>query len=280
MLTGLVTVIPRPLSGLARRMTPLSAVSSVEAVLAVCIIVLGGIVEGFGYGLSLGTSWPYTRSMPALFRRLDPEVWHRIFATGLGLGSLGILVYRPGVLELTGFVLVVLTALLGAVTLYTLSGRAPSIVPGVHDVLAYLTMVTYLLIATGSKGSLTSYLLTAIPLHAFFLVILLGGMTTGQRGFQKPIGDFVLPRTRAQAVWAAHALSVLLFVLTLAYYVQEYDAALVLVLVQMCVGMLTFMSVNRTPARPGALVMVHQMVAVLIVLSIFFSWQVSIPLLG
>ena len=67
---------------------------------------------------------------------------------------------------------------------------------------------------------------------------------------------------------------------TLAYYVQEYDAALVLVLVQMCVGMLTFMSVNRTPARPGALVMVHQMVAVLIVLSIFFSWQVSIPLLG
>lgn len=261
-------------------MTPLSAVSTVESVLAMGIILLGGIVEGFGYGLSLGTSWPYTRSMPALFKKLDPEVWHRIFATGLGLGSLGILVYRPGILEITGFVLVVLTALLGAVTLYTLSGRAPSIVPGIHDVLAYLTMVTYLLIATSYEGSLASYLLTAVPLHSFFLVILLGGMTTGQRGFQKPIGDFVVPRTKAQIVWAAHAVSVLVLVLTLAFYVQEYDVALVLLLVQMCVGVLTFMSVNRTPARPGALVMVHQTIAILIALSIFFSWFVAIPLLG
>jgi hypothetical protein len=261
-------------------LTPLSVVSSVEAVLAIGIIVLGGIVEGFGYGLSLGTSWPYTRTMPALFKKLDPEVWHRIFATGLGLGSLGLLIYRPGILEITGFALVVLTALLGAVTLYTLSGRAPSIVPGIHDVLAYLTMVTYLLIGTGYGGSLTSYLLTAIPFHSFFLVVLLGGMTTGQRGFQKAIGDFVVPRTKAQVVWVAHALSVLLFVLTLAYYVQAYNVALILVLVQMCVGVLTFMSVNRTPMRPGALVMIHQIVAILIALSIFFSWYVVLPLLG
>jgi len=261
-------------------MNPLSFVAAVEAAFAMCIIVMGGIVEGFGYGLSLGTNWPYTRSMPSLFRKGDPEVWHRIFATGLGLGSLGILVYHPGTLEITGFVLVVLTALLGAITLYTLSGRAPSIVPGVHDVLAYLTMNVYLLVATGYDGGLTSYLLGVIPFHSFFLVILLGGMTTGQRGFQKPIDYFVIPRTKAQIVWVAHTLSVLLFVLTLAYYVRVFNVALLLVLIQMCVGMMTYQSVNKTPARPGSLVMIHQMVAISIALSIFFSWYVALPLLG
>jgi len=261
-------------------MTPLFVASTVEVVLAAAIIIMGGIVEGFGYGLSLGTNWPYTRSMPGLFKKGDPEVWHRIFATGLGLGSLSILLLDPGVLEITGFVLVVLTALLGMVTLYTLAGKAPSLVPGIHDVLAYLTFIVYLLVATGYNGGLTQYLLTAIPFHSFFLVIFLGGMTTGQRGFQKAIGSFVFPRTKAQVVWMIHCVAVLVFVLTLAYFVHAYNVALLLVLMQMGVGILMYNSVNKTPTRPGVLVAIHQVIAVSIALSIFFSWYVVLPLLG
>jgi len=261
-------------------MTPLFVGSMVMVVLAAAIIVMGGVVEGFGYGLSLGTNWPYTRSMPGLFKKGDPEVWHRIFATGLGLGSLSILLLDPGVLEITGFVLVVLTALLGMVTLYTLAGKAPSLVPGIHDVLAYLTFIVYLLVATGYNGGLTQYLLTAIPFHSFFLVIFLGGMTTGQRGFQKAIGSFVFPRTKAQVVWMIHCVAVLVFVLTLAYFVHAYNVALLLVLMQMGVGILMYNSVNKTPTRPGVLVAIHQVIAVSIALSIFFSWYVVLPLLG
>src|SRR5208283_2063785 len=102
----------------------------------------------------------------------------------------------------------------------------------------------------------------------------------GQRGYQKEIGNFVLPKTRAQLVWIAHTVSVLLFVLTLAYYVRAYNVALILVLFQMGVGILTYQSVNKSPAKPGILVVVHQVIAVSIMLSIFFYLYAALPLLG
>ncbi|MDE3141527.1 MAG: cytochrome C oxidase assembly protein, partial [Pseudomonadota bacterium] len=34
-----------------------------EVLFAVALILLGSIVEGFGWGLSLGTRWPYTRNI-------------------------------------------------------------------------------------------------------------------------------------------------------------------------------------------------------------------------
>ncbi|MHB1882355.1 MAG: cytochrome C oxidase assembly protein, partial [Acidithiobacillus sp.] len=34
-----------------------------EVGFAIVLILLGSLVEGFGYGLSLGTRWPYTRNI-------------------------------------------------------------------------------------------------------------------------------------------------------------------------------------------------------------------------
>ncbi|MGC9217499.1 MAG: cytochrome C oxidase assembly protein, partial [Acidithiobacillus sp.] len=44
-----------------------------EVGLAMVLILLGSLVEGFGYGLSLGTKWPYTRNIALLMLRGDPE---------------------------------------------------------------------------------------------------------------------------------------------------------------------------------------------------------------
>lgn len=245
-----------------------------QAVLAAGIIVLGGFVEGYGYGLSLGTKWPYTRNIGALAFAGDPEAWHRILATLLGVNSVVILVLRPGRLEVTGFVLIALTALLGMATLYVLAGRAPAILQGLHGILAYSTMLAYLLILQRWDAGLGAYLRAAVPFHAFFLVVFLGGATTGQRGYQEPIGYFTFPRTAGQWMWAAHGLSVLLLVLTLSLYASTYSAALVLVLVQVAVGVLGFQAVNTTPSRPGMLVPVHQLLTVLSALAIFFAWRI------
>ncbi|MBU2793669.1 cytochrome C oxidase assembly protein, partial [Acidithiobacillus thiooxidans] len=54
------------------------------------LILLGSIVEGFGYGLSLGTKWPYTRNIVVLMVRGDPEAAHRVVATLVGLVALAL----------------------------------------------------------------------------------------------------------------------------------------------------------------------------------------------
>lgn len=245
-----------------------------QAVLAAGIIVLGGFVEGYGYGLSLGTKWPYTRNIGALASAGDPEAWHRLLATLLGVNSLVILALHPGRLEWTGFLLIALTAVLGMATLYVLAGKAPAVLQGLHGIIAYLTLLAYLLILDQSPADLGTYLRITVPFHAFLLVVFLGGVTTGQRGYQTPIGYFTFPRTAAQWIWSAHGLSVLLLVFTLALYASAYSMALLLVLVQVAVGVLGFQAVNTTPARPGVLVPVHQILTVLSALAIFFAWRI------
>ncbi len=244
-----------------------------QAVLAAGIIVLGGFVEGYGYGLSLGTKWPYTRNIGVMALAGDPEAWHRLLATLLGVNAVVIVLLRPGRLEVTGVALIALTALLGMATLYVLAGKAPAVLQGLHGIIAYLTLLAYLLIVDRSDLDLGTYLRVTAPFHAFLLVVFLGGATTGQRGYQAAIGYFTFPRTAAQWMWAAHGLSVLLLILTLALYASAYGVALLLVLVQVAVGVLGFHAVNTTPARPGMLVPVHQILTVLSALAIFFAWR-------
>jgi hypothetical protein len=254
--------------------------SLVQSVLAVALIVIGGVVEGYGYGLSLGTKWPYTKNMPALAKTGDPEVWHRIVATLLGLNSIAIIVLKPGIVEITGFVLIAVTALLGMATLYVLSGKAPSFIQGLHDILAYLTLLNYLLIVSGAGLSLGEYLLVTIPLHSFLLTIFMGGFTTGKRGFKTPIGHFVYPKSASQWVWIVHGVSVLLFTLTLAYYMPAYNVAFLILLVEIGIGLLSYQAVNANAARPGFLIPLHQFLSVMIFVSIFYAWHIHLPLLG
>ena len=217
--------------------------------------------------------------MPRLAKKLDAEVWHRFVATVLGINALAILIIGRGQLEIVGFLLVAATALLGLGTLYTQAGKAPSLVQGTHDILAYMTLITYMLLAISDPTNFGLYLLHAIPFHSFFLVAFMGGVTAGQRGFGKAIGQFVMPKTFAQWAWVIHMVSVLIFILTLAYFFPNYDVAFLLTLVQMGVGLFSYQSVNKNPKRPGMLIPTHQLFSVLIVVSIFFGLTVNVPFL-
>jgi len=97
-------------------------------------IVLGGIVEGYGYGLSLGTNWPYTKNMLRLALKGDPEVFHRIIATVIGILASISLILDFSILNLLGFLSLIVTAILGMAVLYVLSGKLPPFIQGVHDV--------------------------------------------------------------------------------------------------------------------------------------------------
>ncbi len=242
-----------------------------QSVLAFMIIIVGGTVEGYGYGLSLGTNWPYTRDMPEKAKTGDPEVWHRILATLLGINSLVLLILHFNIVTITGFILIVGTALLGMATLYTLAGKAPSVVQGLHDILAYSTALTYLIGFTDYYGNLGSFIVNTIPIYFFFLVIFMGGMTTGQRGFQKPIGYFKFPKTRAQYIWTFHGISVLLFLIVLSIYFYSYNVAILILGLQIIIGILVFIFVNKNASRPGFIVPLHQTMTILIVISIFFQ---------
>lgn len=244
------------------------------------LILIGGVVEGYGYGLSLGTHWPYHGKILLLARRGDPEAWHRILATLLGLNAIAILVLAPGPNTIAGLVLIAVTALLGMATLHVLAGKAPAFLQGLHGVLAYTTFITYLLALRPHMPAIWTYIRAMPVLHAFLLMIFLGGMVTGQRGFQKVIGAFVVPRTPGQWVFVLHYLAGLLFLLTLAFYARIYTAALIIALAQFVVGFVLFHSVNDRPERPGILVVFHQGVAILILLALVYAWRVHVPLLG
>ena len=116
-----------------------------QASLAAILILLGSLVEGFGFGLSLGTNWPYTRNILVLLARGDPEAAHRIVATLVGLIAVALVILAPGSLTVNGLALIVVTALFGVGTLHVLAGRLPSIVHGVHGLLAYGVFLCYLL---------------------------------------------------------------------------------------------------------------------------------------
>ncbi|MDN5864425.1 MAG: cytochrome C oxidase assembly protein [Gammaproteobacteria bacterium] len=247
-----------------------------QVVAMAALIVIGGLVEGYGYGLSLGTQWPYHKKMLTREALTDPEIWHRLLATLLGLNAVALLILAPGANTIAGLVLIAATALLGVATLHVLAGKAPAFLHGLHGLVAYTTYITYLVALQPMAPPVWTYIAVIVPLHPFLLMIFLGGMVTGQRGYQRPIGAFVLPGTLGQWVFMLHYLAGLLFLLTLAYYIQAYSGALVLALAQFVIGFLLYQAVNHSPKRPGILVAFHQGMALLILLAIVFYWRIPL----
>ncbi|HUX11689.1 MAG TPA: cytochrome C oxidase assembly protein [Spirochaetia bacterium] len=251
----------------------------VQAIASVGLILVGSVVEGYGYGLSLGTNWPYRRDIFGLAMRADPEAWHRIIATTLGVNALILAILLRDVNAISGLVLIASTALLGMATLNVLAGKAPAFLHGLHGLLAYGTLFSYLAELQPGTQSVWGLLATTPPFYPLLLMIFLGGMVTGQRGYQKPIGAFVVPRSKGQWVFAVHATVWGTLVLTLAYYTSSYSGALVLALLQALVGFMLYQSVNASPAKPGILTVFHQTTAMLIFLALVFAWQIPLPFL-
>lgn len=243
-----------------------------QVVLASVLILLGSIVEGFGYGLSLGTRWPYTRNIVVLMLRGDPEAAHRLVATLVGLIALALVVLAPSAATMTGLLLVVITALFGLGTLYVLAGRAPAFVHGTHGLLAYGVFLTYLTSLVYPAVNVWDFLRHTVALHALLLAVFLGGMTTGQKGFGQAIGAFYKPQRAAHWTVAAHVLSALLLIATLGWLMPVYPVAFYLAVAQVAVGFLLFHAVNLRPRSPGAIVAFHQCMVLLIALAIVMQW--------
>lgn len=244
-----------------------------EVIFAVALILLGSIVEGFGYGLSLGTKWPYTRNIVVLMLRGDPEAAHRVLATAVGLTALALAILHPDYMTFMGLGLIVVTALFGMGTLYVLAGRAPAFVHGTHGFLAYLVFINYVLMQNLPGVHLGPYLAASIPLHPLLLAIFMGGMVTGQRGFGKPIEAFLHPRRAAQWIFVVHGLSALAVFATLGWLSVAYPVAFGLALLQAAVGFFLFHAVNLTPKSPGVMVVFHQLMAVLITCAVLLQWR-------
>nr|RNF66444.1 cytochrome C oxidase assembly protein [Acidithiobacillus sulfuriphilus] len=244
-----------------------------EVILAGVLILLGSIVEGFGYGLSLGTRWPYTRNIVWLMVQGDPEAAHRVVATLVGLVALALVVLAPGSATISGLTLVIVTALFGMGTLYVLAGKAPALVHGTHGLLAYTVFLIYLTGVAFPGLSFWSYLAAAAALHPLLLAVFLGGMTTGQRGFGQAIGAFVRPRRLAHWTVAAHVTAALLLVATLGWLMPAYPVAFYLAVTQVAVGFLLFHAVNLKPKNPGVIVAFHQCMVLLITLAIVLLWR-------
>lgn len=239
-----------------------------ETALAAILILLGSLVEGFGFGLSLGTQWPYTRNILVLLIRGDPEAAHRLVATLVGLIGVALVALAPTSATVSGLALIVATALLGIGTLHVLAGRLPSVVHGVHGLLAYGVFLCYLGSLFSHGRDFWSYLGSTSGLHALLLTVFLGGMTTGQRGFGQPIEAFSVPRRASQWVASVHVLSALSVVATLGWLMPDYPVAFCLAVGQVAVGFLLFHAVNLRPKSPGILVAFHQSMVLAIALAI------------
>ena len=244
-----------------------------EVGFALVLILLGSIVEGFGYGLSLGTRWPYTRNIAVLMLRGDPEAAHRMVATLVGLVGLALVILSPSVNTISGLSLIVVTALFGMGTLYVLAGRAPAFVHGTHGLLAYGVFLIYLTGLVYPGLNFWIYLGAMSALHALLLAVFLGGMTTGQRGFGTAIGPFVKPQKASQWSIAAHVSAALLLVATLGWMMPTYPIAFYLAVTQVAVGFLLFHAVNLKPKDPGVLVAFHQSMVLLMCLAIVLQWR-------
>jgi len=239
-----------------------------QVALAAMLVLLGGLVEGFGFGLSLGTRWPYTRNIFVLALQGDPEAAHRLAATLVGVIGVVLVVLAPNSAAISGLVLVVAAAVLGVGTLHVLAGRLPAIVHGVHGLLAYGVFLCYLSVFVVPDIDFWSYLKATTALHAVLLAVLLGGMTTGQRGFGTPIEAFDWPRRAAQWVVVTHVVAALAVVATLGKLMPSYPVAFYLAVGQVVVGFLLFHAVNLRPKTPGVLVAFHQGMALSITVAI------------
>ncbi|MGH9715293.1 MAG: cytochrome C oxidase assembly protein [Candidatus Acidiferrales bacterium] len=242
-----------------------------EVILAAVLILLGSIVEGFGYGLSLGTRWPYTRNILVLMVEGDPEAAHRVVATLVGLIAVALAILAPSSATITGLAMVLATALFGIGTLYVLSGKMPAFVHGTHGLLAYGVFLSYLAALAYTGIRFWSYLGHQSALHPLLLAVFLGGMTTGQRGFGTPIGPFYKPRRLAHWTVAAHILVALSLVGTLGWLMPMYPVAFYLAVAQIAVGFLLFQAVNLKPKNPGVIVAFHQCMVLMISVAIIAS---------
>ncbi|MDA8389231.1 MAG: cytochrome C oxidase assembly protein [Gammaproteobacteria bacterium] len=244
-----------------------------EVLFAAALILLGSLVEGFGFGLSLGTQWPYTRNIFVLMVRGDPEAAHRLVATAVGLMAVLLVVLAPGTTTAVGLGLIVVTALFGMGTLYVLAGRAPAFVHGTHGLLAYGVFLTYLVALAAPGLPIWLYLKDTIALHAILFAVFMGGMVTGQRGFGRPIGAFYGPQKAPQWVFVVHAFAALLVIGTLGWLMPAYPVAFWLVLGQAAVGFFLFQAVNLKPKTPGGVVAFHQTVSLLMTTAVVFQWR-------
>lgn len=247
--------------------------TTAQVIFAAALILLGSIVEGFGYGLSLGTQWPYTRNIIVLMLRGDPEAAHRVLATAVGLTAVALAILQPDYMTFVGLGLIALTALFGMGTLYVLAGRAPAFVHGTHGLLAYLVFIDYLVALSFPGVHLGFYLKAMIPLHAVLFAVFMGGMVTGQRGFGQPIEPFLHPTRMSQWIFVVHGLAALLVFATLGWLSAAYPVAFGLALLQAAVGFFLFHAVNLKPKSPGVLVVFHQTMAVLITTAIILQWH-------
>jgi hypothetical protein len=269
-------ILAAVVAGIARGLTtPASGKAAVvsgmyltETALAAILILLGSFVEGFGFGLSLGTRWPYTRNIVVLMIEGDPEAAHRIVATLVGTIGVALVILEPASATINGLVLIVVTAMLGVGTLHVLAGRLPSLVHGVHGLLAYGVFLCYLSTLYVPGVDFWSYLGKMGALHCLLLAVLLGGMTTGQRGFGKPIEAFTWPGSSSQLTMIVHLTSALATVATLGWLMPEFPVAFYLAVAQVLVGFLLFHAVNLKPKNPGILVAFHQGMALSIALAI------------
>ncbi|KEZ77332.1 hypothetical protein [Salinisphaera hydrothermalis] len=244
-----------------------------QIVFAAVLIMLGSIVEGFGFGLALGTRWPYTKNIVILTLRGDPEAAHRVVATLVGLVGVALAIANPVYEMFLGLGLIVTTALFGMGVLYVLAGRAPAIVHGTHGLLAYLVFLAYLVPLAHADIGLGLYLKIIVPTHALLFAIFMGGIVTGSRGFGQPIEQFAMPKRKSQWIFALHGLAGLMVLGTLGWYMPTYPVAFALVLVQIAIGFILFQSVNLKPKAPGAVVAFHQAMALLITSAIVMQWH-------
>ncbi|HNC15080.1 MAG TPA: hypothetical protein PLV77_04210 [Solirubrobacterales bacterium] len=274
LITGLV--LAAVVAGIVRGLTTpdsgggavVSGLFLTQVALAAVLILLGGFVEGLGFGLSLGTNWPYTSNIWVLLIQGDPEAAHRIVATLVGLIGLVLVTLAPTSATINGLILIVLTAALGMGTLHVLSGRLPSLVHGVHGLLAYGVFVSYLMTIYQPGVNFWSYLSDTPTLCVVLFAVLLGGMTTGHRGFGEPIGAFSWPQRAPQVVMIIHLFAALMAVAALGSTMPDYPVAFYLAVAQVVVGFLLFHAVNLKPRTPGVLVAVHQSVVLAITVAI------------
>jgi hypothetical protein len=260
--------------------SPASGLAAVAAGLLVAqivfsgvLIMLGSIVEGFGFGLALGTRWPYTRNIVVLMLRGDPEAAHRLVATLVGLVAVALAIIDPGVMSFTGLGLIVATDLFGMGVLYVLAGRAPAFVHGFHGLLAYAVYLIYLVGLAHPTVPLGLYLKVIWPLHALLFAVFMGGMVTGQRGFGQPIGAFYAPQKHAQWIFVIHGFAALLVIGALGWFMPAFPVAFALALAQAAIGFFLFHAVNLKPKAPGAIVAFHQAMALLITTAIVLQWR-------
>ncbi len=252
--------------------------AGIESLLAGTTIVFGGVVEGYGYGLSLGTNWPYTKDMLQVAAKKDPEAIHRILATLVGILSLAILIIHPSIISIIGFVAVVFTALLGMATLYVLAGKLPSIFQGFHDIAAYTTFVTYFLLMLQGldifKLSILSFLIDAIiPPHFLYFVIFMGGVVTGTRRMRLKIGKVWEKNQERniwlQIAWVIHGIAALIFIIALV--LLHYWLTLAFTAIELVVGLWVWDSSNRNSLKPGISVGLHQLFSILVVVAIILN---------